>query len=69
MNFYFLKSSFSGEQFNIAKYEGKWRVHQPYVLVILGLLLLIAGVIVLPADADWYKLLAGGIVLAFAVYI
>jgi hypothetical protein len=69
MNYYFLKSTFSGEPFNIAKYAGKWRMHQPYVLVIIGLLLLIAGVIALPADADWYKLLAGCIVFAFGVYV
>jgi hypothetical protein len=69
MNFYFLKSSFSGEQFNTAKYEGKWRMHLPYVLVILGLFLLLIGVITLPADTDWYKLLAGFLVLAFGVYL
>jgi hypothetical protein len=69
MNFYFLKSTFSGEQFNTAKYEGKWRMHQPYVLVILGLLLLLVGVISLPADTDWYKLLAGFVVMAFGGYL
>jgi hypothetical protein len=69
MNFYFLKSRFSGEQFNIAKYEGKWRMHQPYVLVIIGLLLLVALVILLPADADWYKLIGGCLVLSVSAYL
>jgi hypothetical protein len=69
ISFYFLKSKFSGETFNISKYEGKWKMHQPYVLIIIGLLLLVVGVIVLPADADWYKLLTGFLVLAAFVYL
>jgi hypothetical protein len=69
ISFYFLKSKFSGETFDISKYEGKWKMHQPYVLIIIGLLLLVVGVIVLPADADWYKLLTGFLVLAAFVYL
>ena len=69
MNFYYLKSKFSGESFNVAKYEGKWRMHQPYVLVISALVLLILCVLVLPSDTDWFRIIAGLCVLVFLFYM
>lgn len=69
MNFYYLKSKFSGESFNVAKYEGKWRMHQPYVLVISTLVLLILCVLILPADTDWFGFMAGVMVLVLFFYM
>ena len=65
MSFYYLKSKFSGETFNVSKYEGKWRMHQPYVLVIGALVLLILCVLILPVDTDWFRIIGGFVVLVF----
>lgn len=65
MSFYFLKRKFSGENFNVAKYEGKWRMHQPYVLVIATLTIVILCVLILPVDTDWARFIAGVCVFAF----
>jgi hypothetical protein len=69
ITYYFLKSKFSGEPFNVASYEGKWSLHQPYVLVILGLIVGIVCVAVFPRDADWYRLMVGMVVLAGLFYL
>jgi hypothetical protein len=67
--FYYLHSTFSQKPFEVAKYEGKWSLHQPYVLVIFGLIAIIICVGIFPRDTDWYKLIAGIIVLAALFYL
>jgi hypothetical protein len=69
ITFYYLQSTFSQKPFEVAKYEGKWSLHQPYVLVILGLIVGIVCVAVFPRDTDWYKLMAGMVVLAGLFYL
>ena len=65
MYFYYLKSIMCGEKFNESLYEGKWRLHQPYVLSIIALVITLLSIIVFPADTNWYSIMSGFIMVVF----
>ena len=68
MHYYYVKSAISNESFNVSAYEGKWRLHQPYVLTIISLVATILCIIVLPKNTNWYSILAAFCVVALFFY-
>lgn len=62
-NFNFIKSKIINEKFDQNSFEGQWKKHQPFVLVILALVIMLIIMIVSPSDVNWYKFYAGLIAL------
>ena len=59
MNFNYFKSKIMNKEFDRSSFEGQWKKHQPFVLVIVALILLILTLIISPDDVNWYKFCAG----------
>jgi hypothetical protein len=59
----FLKAKINQEYFKESGYEGQWRKHQPYVLVILGLLTSLLALFVLKREGNLYRYLFSGLLL------
>ncbi|OHT06798.1 hypothetical protein TRFO_05504 [Tritrichomonas foetus] len=69
MYYYYLKSIICGEKFNESLYEGKWRLHQPYVFTIISLIVAIISIIVLPTDTNWYVILLSFVIVVLFFYL
>lgn len=65
MIYNYIKSKIINEQFNELQFEGQWRKHQTYVIVLIILLTAILLTIFSPRDLNWYRVLAGFIALFF----
>lgn len=61
--FHYITSKINKTTFNESEFEGQWRRHQPFVLMIVALIGLIIGTILTPDPRYWYKFLAGIIAL------
>lgn len=66
--YHFLKSKISGEPFDEDLYSGQWRKHQPYVLVILALVVALLAMSILKRDANWYGYLFGSLLIVCFFY-
>lgn len=66
--YYFLKAKISNEAFDITEYDGQWRRHQPYVLVIIGLVIALLAMYILRGDANWYGYLFGSLLIFLFFY-
>lgn len=65
--FHYAESKANKSKFDESEFEGQWRKHQPFVLVIVGLLLLLLGVCVVPDSRAWYRALCGFIAIAMFI--
>jgi hypothetical protein len=63
----FLKARITGVEYNDAGHGREWMKHQPYVLVILGLVALLLAMNILKKDANWLGYMVG-FVLIFLVF-
>lgn len=62
-------SKIKNKPFDESDYNGEWRHHQPYVLIILALLIAILCVQFSPVGYNWYNVLAGFIALMFLFFL
>lgn len=69
MFFFYIKAKLSNETFDATLYDGQWRQHQPYVLVIIGLILAILSLIIFPHGTNWYGYLFGSLLIAAFYYL
>ena len=65
MNYHYIKSKILNQKFDESEFEGEWRKHQPFVLVLLSLITAIICVLVSPPKMDWYRVFAGFIAFFF----
>jgi hypothetical protein len=65
---HFLKVKLKQEDFKELGYEGQWRKHQSYVLVILGLLAALMALFLLRREGNLYRCLFGGLLLFWFFY-
>ncbi|EAX90092.1 hypothetical protein TVAG_396490 [Trichomonas vaginalis G3] len=65
MVYFFIKSKITNTEFKEGLFEGQWRKHQSYVIVILTLIISILIVIFSPKKINWYNVLAGFVALFF----
>ena len=66
--YHFLKAKINGESFDESLYFGQWRKHQPYVLVILALVVALLAMYILKRDANWYGYLFGSMLIVLFFY-
>ena len=65
MNYHYIKSKILNQNFNESEFEGEWRKHQGFVLVLISLIIGIICVVFSPDDMNWYQVMAGFIAFVF----
>ncbi|OHT07655.1 hypothetical protein TRFO_24063 [Tritrichomonas foetus] len=67
--YYYLKAKICDEQFNEADYEGEWRRHQPYVNLIIALLIALISINLFPKGTNWYGYFIGSLLIIGFFYL
>ena len=65
ISYHYIKSKILNQNFDETEFEGDWRKHQPFVIVLLALITAIICIFVSPPKMDWYRVFAGFIAFFF----